>query len=54
MIDVLTDGLRSDGGGLDASVTDDFGGKGAEEGLALISGLSEFGELLSVAHHRQF
>lgn len=51
MIDVLAHGLGADGRGLDASVTDDFGGEGAEEGLALIGGLAEFGELLSVTHH---
>lgn len=43
MINVFAHGLGTDGGGLNASVTDDLGGEGAEEGLTLIGGLSELG-----------
>jgi len=51
VVNVLADGLGPDEGGLDASVADDLGGEGAEEGLALVGGLAELGQSLAVAHH---
>lgn len=51
MIDVFANRLGTNEGGFDASVTNDFGGERAEEGLALIGGFAQFGEFLSVAHH---
>ncbi len=54
VIDVFADSLRSHGGGLDASVTDDFGGQGAKKGFALIRRFSELSHPLSVTHHGQF
>ena len=51
MIDVLSHRLGPHGGGLDASVADDFGGERAEEGLALIGGFAEFGHAFSMADH---
>ncbi len=51
MIDVFAHGLGADGGGFDPTVTDDFGGEGAEEGLALIGGFAEFGHAFAVTDH---
>ena len=51
VIHVLTDGLGSDEGGLDTAVADNFGGKGAEKGLALIGGFPELRHSLAVTHH---
>jgi len=51
VINVLPDSLGADKSGLDTSMTDNFGGEGAEEGLALISGQTELDKLFSVTHH---
>jgi len=51
VIDVFAHGLGPDGSGLNTAVTDDFGGECAQQGLALIGGLAELCEALSVTHH---
>ena len=54
MINVFTDCLGTDKGGLDTSVTDDFGGESTQESLTLVGGLAELGNSLSVTHHVKF
>ncbi len=53
VVDVFSNGAGTDKGRLDASVSDSFCGKGSEEGLSLISGLSKLLESLAVGNHVQ-
>jgi len=51
VVNVFSDGAGADEGRLDASVSDGFCGKGSEEGLSLIGGLSKLLESLAVGNH---